>query len=136
MRKRRRSKQNPVTQKTDVWKKEGYKSKSSFKKKIMGRGKIYSAYRFVKKSIGKEWAKFATQRGEEIFKEYNKQSGSVSTTEAVVAIRDIAEKYIAQEVDKIARDKNLNLSAQFKQAIVDATCEEADRAMSKYVYKF
>ncbi len=134
MRKRRR--RNPVRQKPDVWKKEGYKSKASFKKKIMSRGKIYSAYKFVKKSIGKEWAKFATQRGEEIFKEYNRQSGEVSSIEALTAIRAIGEKYVKQEVGNIMREKNLDLSEQFVQAIVDATVEEAVRAMDKYVYKF
>lgn len=127
--------ENPIRkERSDIWKREGYKSSSSFLKKVLKRSTIYSAYRFVKKSIGKQWARFCTEKGKEIFNELNSRPETLSVSEAILIIGDIAREYVPPLVDQIATEKGVALSEQFRKAIVEASAEEAVHAMTSYVY--
>lgn len=127
---------NPVDQvPKNTWKKEGYKSRESFLKKALKRNTIYSAFKFVKKSIGKEWAKLATEKGKDLFNMVNSRPEMMSVHEAIRAISDLSEQVMGPLVDQIAKEKGLNLSAQFRKAIIDATSEEANHFMDYWRHK-
>lgn len=126
---------NPIKKEhADIWKREGYKSSSSFLQKVLKRRTIYSAYKFVRKSIGKQWAKFCTDQGKEIFNELNSRPEILSAIDAIHIISDIAREHVAPLVDQIATEKGIELSEQFRKAIVDASSEEAIQVMRKYIY--
>jgi len=125
---------NPVRKRRVDWKKEGYKSEKSFLKKVFSRV-FASPFVYVKKKIGKKWAKFATDRGQEIFDEFNKNKKEMDQYDFIHGAHAVAKRYIPNELKKLSQQHNLNLSAEFVQAIVDATAEEAIRAMNRHVYR-